>query len=554
MHAMTIDDSYTVERVLARGKGGLTELVSIDGIGPFIRARMPIDRARRTVWAALSECESMRLPRVALTYEMPDEFVAVYDFIPGDTLEHMVELRGKLDQETACKTLCELGEAVANLHEHGIIHCDLTPSNVIIAADGAHLIDMDIARMVGEAHKSEGRPLGTWGFAPPEQFGFAPVDERSDVYTLGRLLMYMLSGSDMGENAYDLDAIDLGDAAPWLIGVCRRASATEPSKRYQTVRGLLEALEEGSSPYMEKTAAPSDHAATASAQTTVAASAMEPPTTWEEPRNSHPWRARLRKMHPLQVLAYVAAIGCVVFGVVASVSFLYQSLLADAGSTGEPQHVDSGLVSPDNDEGDLDLSGGFASQGDAKLAVTEYGWHADEHGYIGYGVGIVCEGDSAIEYPSIQITGYDASGSVLFAEEQTFGVIGAGETQHYAGISGNGTTPERVEIEAIQPEEYQVSAAGVDVSTFAVEGVSTLQDSLLGTTFTGEVILVDEGSSPSMSGDVFLSVILRDANGEIVYGNTGFVSAPAQGERRSFEIPCPDAPAYETVEVHAVAW
>lgn len=553
LHAMTIDDSYTVERVLARGKGGLTELVSIDGIGPFIRVRMPIDRVRRTVWAALSECESMRLPRVALTYEMPDEFVAVYDYIPGDTLEHMVELRGKLDEETACKTLRELCEAVANLHEHGIIHCDLTPSNVIIAADGVHLIDMDIARMAGEPHKSEGRPLGTWGFAPPEQFGFAPVDERSDVYTLGRLLMYMLSGSDMGENAYDQDAIDLGNASRWLVDVCYRASATEPSKRFQTVRELLKALDEGAFAFAEAGAVPVA-GADAGEPVPISPVPTEPPTTWEAPRKTHPWRARLRNMHPLSVLAYIAAIGCVVFGVVASVSFLYQSLLADSDAIDGVQHVEDDSARSGGDEGIVDPSGGSAAHTDAKLVVTEYGWHADEHGYIYYGVGIACEGDFAIEYPSIQITGYDADGNVLFAEEQTFGVIGAGETQCYAGISGNGSRPERVEITAIQPESYQISAAGVDVSTYAVEGVSTVQDAVLGTTFTGEVVLVDEGSSPLMSGDVLLSVILRDAKGEIEYGNTGFASAPAQGERRSFEVSCPDAPAYETLEVYAVAW
>lgn len=55
-HAMGIDDAYRIERTLARGQGGVTELVSIDGIGPFVRKKIPSQLAQRNVWAALSAC------------------------------------------------------------------------------------------------------------------------------------------------------------------------------------------------------------------------------------------------------------------------------------------------------------------------------------------------------------------------------------------------------------------------------------------------------------------------------------------------------------------
>ena len=72
MHAMSIDDAYHVERTLARGPSGVTELVSIDGNGPFVRKKIPSPLAQRNVWAALSACQSNRLPRVEATYELPD--------------------------------------------------------------------------------------------------------------------------------------------------------------------------------------------------------------------------------------------------------------------------------------------------------------------------------------------------------------------------------------------------------------------------------------------------------------------------------------------------
>lgn len=83
MHAMSIDDAYHVERTLARGPSGVTELVSIDGNGPFVRKKIPSPLAQRNVWAALSACQSNRLPRVEATYELPDRFVIVYDYVPG---------------------------------------------------------------------------------------------------------------------------------------------------------------------------------------------------------------------------------------------------------------------------------------------------------------------------------------------------------------------------------------------------------------------------------------------------------------------------------------
>ena len=160
MHAMSIDDAYHVERTLARGPSGVTELVSIDGNGPFVRKKIPSPLAQRNVWAALSACQSNRLPRVEATYELPDRFVIVY---------------GRLAPNVAVQLIDQICEAVQELHQHGVIHRDITPANVIVAQDGAHLIDFGIARIRSEAsnRSRDTTALGTYGFASPEQYGFA---------------------------------------------------------------------------------------------------------------------------------------------------------------------------------------------------------------------------------------------------------------------------------------------------------------------------------------------------------------------------------------------
>lgn len=196
MHAMSIDDAYHVERTLARGPSGVTELVSIDGNGPFVRKKIPSPLAQRNVWAALSACQSNRLPRVEATYELPDRFVIVYDYVPGSTLAQIAEENGRLAPNVAVQLIDQICEAVQELHQHGVIHRDITPANVIVAQDGAHLIDFGIARIRSEAsnRSRDTTALGTYGFASPEQYGFAKTDARSDVFSLGRLLGFMLTG------------------------------------------------------------------------------------------------------------------------------------------------------------------------------------------------------------------------------------------------------------------------------------------------------------------------------------------------------------------------
>lgn len=244
VHALGIDDAYEVERTLAEGRTGVTQRVTIEGSGPFVRKKIPTALANRTMWAVLADCESPRLPQVATTYEMPDCFVAVYDYIPGDTLEHIVAARGRLTVDEAVQIVQDICEALSDLHAHGAIHCDVNPSNVIVAADGAHLIDFDIAQVAGQRSSRDTVALGTWGFAALEQYGFAPVDARSDVYSLAQLLGYMLIGifPDLGNESFVRALDDSQIVPPALVAVVKCGSAFEPSSRYQSAEGLSRAL------------------------------------------------------------------------------------------------------------------------------------------------------------------------------------------------------------------------------------------------------------------------------------------------------------------------
>ncbi len=242
LHALHFDDAYEVRSVLADGPGGTTELVFLDGSGPFVRKKIPGELARRGVWSALAECKCRRLPHVVATYELPDSFVAVYDYVPGETLESVVEQKGRLCVEDAVRLMVEVCEAASALHARHVVHRDLSPSNIVIAADGAHVIDLGIARVSTEAPAKNTTKLGTWGFASPEQFGFAQTDARSDVYAMGRVLAYALTG--IRPDADDFaGALDRADGIPANVkAVVEKAGSFEPSGRFQSAAEMARAL------------------------------------------------------------------------------------------------------------------------------------------------------------------------------------------------------------------------------------------------------------------------------------------------------------------------
>ncbi len=135
-------------------------------------------------------------------------------------------------------------EAVQELHRLGILHRDLTPANIIVADDGAHIIDLGIARPLTDTanRNRDTTALGTYGFASPEQYGFAPTDVRSDIYSLGRILGFMLTGVYPDDTRYTPLLSDDLYVTPRLRAIVERATAFEPSARYQNVAQFAQAL------------------------------------------------------------------------------------------------------------------------------------------------------------------------------------------------------------------------------------------------------------------------------------------------------------------------
>jgi len=125
------------------------------------------------------------------------------EFVEG---KDILSFARPLDLRARLELMARVCDAVHHGHEHGIVHGDLKPSNVLVGADGPKVIDFGIARALGA--QVEGEVAGTPPYMSPEQCGGQRLDVRSDVYSLGAVLYEILAG----RRPHDVSGLPLADA------------------------------------------------------------------------------------------------------------------------------------------------------------------------------------------------------------------------------------------------------------------------------------------------------------------------------------------------------
>ena len=541
MHAMSLDDTYRVEQVLARGEDGITELVTIDGAGPFVRKKIRQELARRNVWSALTECSSPRLPRVEATYELPEHFVVVYDFVPGRTLSKVIETDGPLTPESTVSLGIELCEAAEELHRHGIVHRDISPNNIVAAADGAHLIDLGIARMRVEGASKDTTSLGTWGFASPEQYGFAQTDARSDVYSIGRILGFALTGIRPDDETYEqaLKAI-LEHAPAKLVHAITRACSFEPSARFQSATEMAEALAGSSQPK-------DDGASSGANQQADKAKAATRTYT----QKHRPEKTELQVLGSL--LLKLILIAAVLAGLLAGGAIATSSFHAARENSGESVSSSQAGQSGGASAPQKANTASDTSRLSAKLSIVESGWSVSEHGYVHFGIGLKnSDGSAAIAFPTITIYGYDADGNLIFTDEKTYSAIEPGQTVYFGDQTGNGTAPARVEFEAVTPSGVALATA-TEAPTYELfdSAESAGADGMY--SFSAKLKLQSAPSGFDKT-QVFLSAILRDKQGNIVAGYNNFCDCPAVGSTVPVSVDANNPPEHASCDIYVAQW
>jgi TOMM system kinase/cyclase fusion protein len=192
-------------RQRSTGRDVAVKTVRIWG-GPETRdVTVPVDRFRRE----LRVCAELAHPNVVRLIDSGETaggyLFAVFEYVPGATLESVLASEGRLSVREAAHLMSQVLDALSCAHAHGVVHRDLTPSNIMVSRTGvrrnALVLDFGLGGFVSDALRSlatslteRGEFVGTPSYAAPEQLRGLPPCPASDLYSWGLILLECVTG------------------------------------------------------------------------------------------------------------------------------------------------------------------------------------------------------------------------------------------------------------------------------------------------------------------------------------------------------------------------
>jgi hypothetical protein len=259
---------YEVFEVLGRGGFGivlraiddtLRRMVAVKVLAPHLAATSP---ARNRFLREARSYAAIRHENVVQVHAVDAHPIPhlVMEFLPGETLQRMIDRIGPLDVATILSIGRQIAAGLAAAHQIGLIHRDVKPANVLV--EGAttkrvKLTDFGLARAADDASVSQsGLVAGTPLYMAPEQARGATLDHRADLFSLGSVLYVMCTGRPpfrASSTAAILRRVcdDLPrpireiipETPSWLCDVVTRLHAKDPSERFHTAGQVADLLE-----------------------------------------------------------------------------------------------------------------------------------------------------------------------------------------------------------------------------------------------------------------------------------------------------------------------
>ena len=266
--AEAIASQYAIKKLIGRGGMGivylardkrLDRLVAIKTLPPELAADPAV---RERFLRETRTAGRMSHPNIVPIFgadEVDGHVFFVMGYVEGESLFTRVRAQKRIEPADAARYLRDVAAALAHAHRRGIVHRDIKAENILIdrATNRALVTDFGIARLAEAAPlTATGQLLGTVYYVSPEQVSGEPVDARSDVYSLGIVGFFALSGQ------FPFDA-ELASAVlvahvtrptpplasiaphvhPALCAIIDKCLAKTPAQRFATADDLVEALD-----------------------------------------------------------------------------------------------------------------------------------------------------------------------------------------------------------------------------------------------------------------------------------------------------------------------
>ena len=263
-----LGDRYSIERETGRGAAAVVfratclntgQLVALKILRPELVVSVTAERFLREI-QIISRLDHPKIGRVLDSGEKDWLVYYVMPYFEGPSLQSLLNKCGRVSLGDTLRIANDLLDALIHAHQHGIVHRDVKPDNIIITREGAVLLDFGIARAVAlsgtDRLTRSGIAVGTSHYMSPEQImATDEPDPRADLYSLGCVLFECLTGEPPYHHRNEIRVLQLHQVAPvpnirervpgipeaFAQGISR-ALAKPRQERWQSAQEMLTAL------------------------------------------------------------------------------------------------------------------------------------------------------------------------------------------------------------------------------------------------------------------------------------------------------------------------
>ena len=228
---------YTNVRFLDANKNIM--LVKDEETGELYVKKYISDKQRK-IYEHISLRGYSGVPKVVEIFPEQDYFVLIEEYIKGQSLQELLDSGVTFPKKYLLTFARFMAKTLTPIHRDGLVHRDITPSNIICRGDELYLVDFGISRFYNSKRSGDTELLGTRDYAAPEQFGFGQSTNRTDIYAIGMVMLTLLY-CDSAPVAIDkIEKKVMSDIK--LLSVISRCTEIDPDKRYESVGKLLPAV------------------------------------------------------------------------------------------------------------------------------------------------------------------------------------------------------------------------------------------------------------------------------------------------------------------------